>query len=228
MGKVPFNARRSDVLWIDPDELILIVDKEHPLYDPRVKLPVNENLVTNILFQMQGILEPILIAKTDEGKAVVVDGRQRTKALRVANERLKEQGAQPLQMPCILKRGKGNDLYSMGVSTNEHRRQDTPKEKAKKVGVLRNQGYSSAHCAEIFGVSVQTIQRWEGLLSPKDTGEKKEEKKKNARQRMRSRKEVVEQLEKFKKLVSKNSVEEIQKVSGISMLEWVLKEDEHD
>lgn len=162
MGKTPFNARRSDCLWLDPEAVVLVTEKDSPFWDPRVHLPVNEGLVINMLYDMQGVIEPIIVAK-DGGEPVVVDGRQRVKALREANRRLREQGGEPLMCPCILKRGNGLNLFEMSISTNEQRVQDSPMEKAAKLKRLLNQGTSISDAAKIFGVSEQTIRKWEEL-----------------------------------------------------------------
>jgi ParB family chromosome partitioning protein len=119
-------------------------------------------MVANMLLRMQGVLEPILIVK-DGGEPVVIDGRQRVKALREANKILKEQGATPLQVPAILKRGDDNSLFAMSLSTNEQRVQDKPLEKAKKLVRLLNQGVSLPEAAVIFGVGIETVKRWETL-----------------------------------------------------------------
>jgi hypothetical protein len=162
MGKVPFNARRSDCLWIDPDELLLITDKSHPLYDERVEEPVDEKLKANILYKMQGVLEPVIICRIN-GDPAIVDGRRRTKAARAANQELREQGAEPIQIPCMLKRGDGNDLFGMSIAMNEQRRDDTASAKSAKLIRLLNQGHSHEDAAKVFGVSVTTIRRWEKI-----------------------------------------------------------------
>jgi hypothetical protein len=45
----------------DTDQLTLVTDKKHPLYDTRVELPVDETLVESIL--MFGVLDPIKITR---------------------------------------------------------------------------------------------------------------------------------------------------------------------
>lgn len=218
MSKVPFDARRSDCLWLDPEELMIITDKNHPLYDPRAMLPVDESLIANILFEMQGVLEPIIVAKDEDGHPIVVDGRQRTKALREANKRLKAQGASPLQMPFIYKRGNGTDLFAISISLNEQRIQDGPKEKAEKLKRLLNQGYNLKQAADVFGVSVGTIRNWESLLNTSETHEEKVIARKKpstpkTRKKLRSRKEITERL------ANSEGIE-------AEVLRWVLNEGE--
>ena len=42
MGKAALNAKRGDHFYVDPESLVLVTDKSHPLYDPRVENPVDE------------------------------------------------------------------------------------------------------------------------------------------------------------------------------------------
>ena len=63
-------AGKSNLLLFDPDELHLITDKAHKLYDPRVEDPVDETLVASILFK--GVVESIIVWKDPElGKTCV-------------------------------------------------------------------------------------------------------------------------------------------------------------
>ena len=48
-----YEVKRSDCLWFDPEDLVLVTDKESPFYDPRVELPVDDGLVQNILYNLQ-------------------------------------------------------------------------------------------------------------------------------------------------------------------------------
>jgi ParB family chromosome partitioning protein len=91
-------GRRLNAFAVDPDNLIIIgLDTddgpEHPLYDERVKLPLDESTVLNIM--AIGVKEPVLVRKTD-GNPEVVDGRRRTMHAREANRRLRELGEKTL------------------------------------------------------------------------------------------------------------------------------------
>src|SRR5512143_1919662 len=96
------NAKgKRDAYMFDPEDLVLVTDEKSPLYDERVHLPVNEALVMNMLFAPdgvpQGVLEPITAVRNPEtGKVEVVVGRQRVKAAREANKRLKKRGEEPI------------------------------------------------------------------------------------------------------------------------------------
>lgn len=120
-----FNVNPSDltVVGIDTDD-----DESHPLYDPRIKLPLSENMVLNIMHM--GVLEPIQVVK-DGIEYRVVDGRRRTLHARVANERLKERGLDPIKVPIVVKKGDNKMLFAMGQASNRFRVNSGPMESAK-------------------------------------------------------------------------------------------------
>lgn len=156
MGKQLFKATRRDCYLFDPKELVLIKDKEHPLYDPRVELPVDDALVESIMFDSQGVIEPIVITKDGED-AVVIDGRQRVKAALEANKRLKKAGAVPVKVPCVVRKGSAKHLTAASVTANEVRINDDILARAKKASNLLNMGYTEEEIAKLFGVTKQTI-----------------------------------------------------------------------
>ncbi|MCQ3881098.1 hypothetical protein [Klebsiella variicola] len=40
---------KSNVLFFEPENLHLVIDTTHPLYDERVHLPLNEAVILNIM-----------------------------------------------------------------------------------------------------------------------------------------------------------------------------------
>ena len=87
---------KTDVYYLDPDEVVLVTDKKSALYDERVENSYNEELVLNMLYApdgetAQGVLEPTIGRRNPEtGKVEIIDGRQRTLACREANKRQKK------------------------------------------------------------------------------------------------------------------------------------------
>jgi ParB family chromosome partitioning protein len=157
-SKVAFaNAKRANLFRIDPAELVLIVDTDHPLYDERVHLPVEESLVRNIA--VYGVIEPVIVAKLGD-QPVVVDGRQRVKAAREASDRLEKEGRERIMVPCFMRRGNAEALFGVSISANEHRKDDSPLGKSDKLLRLLAIGRTEEDCADIFGVSGQTIANW--------------------------------------------------------------------
>lgn len=122
---------KSNVLFFEPENLHLVTDTTHPLYDERVHLPLNESVILNIM--ELGVLEPIIVWKDPEsGKTCVVAGRQRVKNAMEANTRRKRAGLEPWPVPGIAKRGSAIQMAKYMVSENEITQPDTPLGRAKK------------------------------------------------------------------------------------------------
>lgn len=158
---------RDDMLWFDPEELVLVTDETHPLWDERMKLPLDEASVVNVM--TIGILEPILVRKNghdESGKPIVevVDGRQRVRWAREANKRLTKAGKEPLRVPAVRKRGEDGDLLGMMISTNEIRRADDSMTRARKVKRYLDMGRTEEDAANRFGKSIATIKNLLTLL----------------------------------------------------------------
>ena len=89
---------KSNVLFFEPENLHLVTDTTHPLYDERVHLPLNEAVILNIM--ELGVLEPIIVWKDPEtGKTCVVAGRQRVRTLRKQTPGESGQGWNPGRYP---------------------------------------------------------------------------------------------------------------------------------
>lgn len=122
---------KTNVLNFEPENLHLVTDKTHPLYDEREHLPIEEGMVLNIA--ELGVLEPIIVWKDPEtGLTCVVVGRQRVKHTLEANKLRLKEGKDPLLVPGVVKRGSANQMAKYMVSENEIRRPDTPLGRAKK------------------------------------------------------------------------------------------------
>ena len=160
-SKTAFNTSRLNAFSFNPKELVLVEDETDPLFDPRIKMPLDDALVKNIMFQ--GIIEPVVITKRD-GQAIVIAGRQRVRAAREANKRLEEMGKEPLNVPCVVRRGNEADLFGVSISENENRQDDSPLGKAEKCARYLSMGKSEEEAALTFGVSKQCIQSWLKLL----------------------------------------------------------------
>lgn len=156
-------AGKTNLLFFDPEKLVLVTDKTSPLYDDRVHLPVDEMMAHNIDYQ--GIVMPIEISKNPEtGEVEVVLGRQRVKACRLANTWRKERGAAPRQVPAVVFKGKREQALDAIVSENEHRRADTPLGRAEKMRQLMALGRGEDQVAMIFNCKVATVRSTLALL----------------------------------------------------------------
>ena len=164
------GATRSNLFKLDPsDERIKIVgidtdDKstnDHPLWDRRVLLPVDEALVLNMM--VYGMIDPVKIRR--EGDIyVVVDGRQRLRACREANKRLLAEGKEGIRAKLLIERGDDAFMYGVMVSANENRQDDDIMVKAEKANTLMAMGKSMKETAVAFGVTEQAVRNWLAML----------------------------------------------------------------
>ncbi len=158
------HTSRSTVYGYDPELLVLVDDKSHPLFDERVKWEPDEAMVRNIIHH--GVLEPVIARKNSEtGQLEVVDGRQRVSCTREANRRLREQGSDIILVPTIIRKtGDDGAFAGVMVSANEIRREDTPVNKAMKMERLITLGRDENQLALLFGISKQTVGNYLSLL----------------------------------------------------------------
>jgi len=161
MSKQAFDAPRTNAWNLNPSELVLVEDVDHPLYDPRVFLPVDESLVRNIM--VNGVIEPVIIARINQ-TTYVVDGRQRVKAALEANVRLEREGKEPIRVCCVCRRGTETDLFGVSISANENRQDDSPLGRANKAAKLMAMGRTEDEAAVAFGVTKQCINQWLKVL----------------------------------------------------------------
>lgn len=163
---------KTDVYYFDPADVVLVENEKSVLYDERVKNDYKESLVLNMLFQPdpdgppQGVLKVLLGQRNPEtGKVEIIDGRQRTKAAREANKRLKKQGAEPIRLPVLLKRaGSAQRVMAMLISSNEHATEESPSAKARKAQRYIDLGRDEKEVATLLGVSEATVKNMLRLL----------------------------------------------------------------
>src|SRR5882672_6589488 len=153
---------RGDTLNFRPEDLKVITDSKHPLYDPRVERKPTERMILSIM--RRGILLSMLIRRDGED-VYVVDGRQRRAAAIEANKRLKKEGGKPVVCPCTWKRAEDKVLYEISVTTNELREGDSMLERAHKMQHLLDlNGGDINDCAVSFGVTTVTVKGHLALL----------------------------------------------------------------
>ncbi|WP_316425558.1 ParB/RepB/Spo0J family partition protein [Klebsiella oxytoca] len=154
---------KTNVLTFEPENLYLVTDKTHPLYDERVHLPIHEPTVINIM--ELGVLEPIIIWKDPEtALTCVVEGRQRVKNTIEANKRLQKEGKKPLLIPAVVRRGSPVSMAQAMISANEIFQADTPLGRAKKMADALARGHDEKDLAMMFGASIQTVRATLSLL----------------------------------------------------------------
>ena len=152
------GAGRADLFSLDPDDII--IPESGPLYDERSEWPIDESLVQNIIFL--GQIEPINVRKN--GSIIeVVTGRQRVKAIREINRRARERGEKPMRILARLLTGTDAEHYSIMISENEIRKNDTIAVKIKKAKNLTKFGYTADQIAKNFAIDKRTAESWLAL-----------------------------------------------------------------
>lgn len=133
---------------------------EHPLWQDRATLGLDEAKVMTAF--THGIDEVVTVTKDN----LVVGGRQRTKALRAANELRVKAGLEPHMLKIMIK--KSDDpkaLVGAMVRENALRVDLTPHQKAEQAQkMVETQGFSLEEVASEFGVGVQCVKNWLSVI----------------------------------------------------------------
>ena len=156
-GSINPKAKAGTIHQVDPRSLVVIgLDTEdgveHALYDERVKYPLREALVASIV--AKGVLSPVHV-RIDDGKAVVVDGRQRVRAAREAAARFAAEGS-PIQLrvPVIVVAAKKAAVAAFqSVALNALRQADSFAVTARKAAHLFTLTKNIGEVALAFGIS---------------------------------------------------------------------------
>lgn len=165
-AKMELALGRGDRFFFSPDSLIIIgLDtkdgKEHPLYDERVNLEVPRWMVDSI--KAYGVLEDVIVRR-DGDDLLVVDGRQRTRATRIANKELKKEGKPEVRVGVTIRKDDDKGIEAIHVIANEHRQADTPIVRAKKAQRMLDAGHAEAEVAFCFGITIEYLRQLQKLL----------------------------------------------------------------
>jgi ParB family chromosome partitioning protein len=158
---------KGQLLHFDPNKLVIVEDENNPLFDERVEMEIDKKKVDNVL--AIGILEPVLVRKNGVNEAgepivEVVDGRQRVKWARAANEILAAENKELIRVPAIAKMGEDFELFGMSIAANELRNQDDAITRAKKIKRFIDMGRTQQEAAIWSGKSDTTIRNLLALL----------------------------------------------------------------
>lgn len=158
---------KTDLFLFDPEDLFVAMDPKHPLYDERVKIPLNEDTIESIM--RVGVLEPVLFRKNGtlpngDPLCEVEDGRRRVLHARVANKRLIAMGKEPIRVAGVPRRDDDQEAFGVSIEANEHRDADPPLIRARKMKRLLEQGNTEKQVASRFRCTVQTIKNSLELL----------------------------------------------------------------
>lgn len=136
-NKLPAGAVKGDMIYIDPEKILIPSDPEHYLFDERKDYPVNPRQVE---FSKEFGCKLAVIGTLTDGKkgkeVLVVDGRQRIGALRQANKEMLAEGTPPDMiwlMPVTLVDGTELELHTTAQAANSFHKGDSPSVEARKV-----------------------------------------------------------------------------------------------
>lgn len=141
---------KTDVFLEYPEKVKLIDDPEHPLYDERMNLPMNENMVLGMM--VKGVKTPIVCRRAKDGVFEVTDGRQRVRHLIEANRRLMLDGKLPLRIAIKLSSDKDNEVFENLVMLNSHRTADVLSVKARNLVRYLEKGHTEADAIIYFNL----------------------------------------------------------------------------
>jgi ParB family transcriptional regulator, chromosome partitioning protein len=150
---------KTDMLFLDPDKVVIVTDKDHALHDKRAEEALPESFIENLM--ICGVHTPVSVRKdTENGDTILEDGRKRTLGLREANKRLRKKGvpeADLHRLPALVKRGTMGDAVMRMIFLNEQRFEDSPSNKARKAARALDLGKTEEEVANAFGVSIATV-----------------------------------------------------------------------
>lgn len=170
------GATRANAFLVDPSDVVIVgLDTkdgiEHPLYDPRIHLPLDEGLVLDLM--ELGQLQEVLVRKNGDAFEVV-DGRQRIRAMREANKRLAAKGMETMKARVAVRRPLDRrsveaDALGVMISANENRQDDDVVAKAAKAERLLALGKEKAEVARRFGIVLPSLENLLALNDLSDT-----------------------------------------------------------
>lgn len=144
---------KTNVLASEPEELHLVIDRTHPLYDRCIHLSINEAMMLNIMDQ--DVLKPIIVWKDPEaGLFYMVGGRQYVCHTLEVNKRPMEEGKEPLLISAAAKRGFAIHVAQAVVNANEICQADIPLGRVKEMADALGHGHGEDDLALMLGVSV--------------------------------------------------------------------------
>lgn len=151
-----------------PEEITVVTDKKHYLFQSRAIDPLDEQMINSII--EHGVLEPPIVVPAGqdaEGSDVyeVVDGRQRVRCAVEANRRLENRKDRLRRIVCKVKDA-GAESHGVRLKNilNEHRKEADPMTRAEGMAEYMSVGYDKAATAVDFWTSEKTVDRHLSLL----------------------------------------------------------------
>lgn len=162
-GRVP---RRDVFIGHDTDVTVIGLDTadgpEHPLYDPRITLPITDDDLASVA--EYGVKQPVLCWRNPETKRVeLIDGIQRTRWVRALNEG--RSPANKIRLPRLTEAGLTQEqAIDLKVVLNAFRKDNDHIAKGAIVEHLQRMGRTRERIRLLLnGVSLVSIDNWHRL-----------------------------------------------------------------
>lgn len=157
---------RKDAIAFRPEDLVIVTDPKHPLYDERATMPLDEGMIANI--KRMGVLQPIIVRHNGEkdGRPVVevVAGRQRVRSAIEANKQLRAEGQPEIYVYAVVQRGNDVKLFEVGISENEGRQDTDVMNRARNMQRYLDMGRDEDDISVIFKCTKQMVRYTLALL----------------------------------------------------------------
>lgn len=152
-------VKRTDVIEVDPEKIVLVgVDEELTdenwfAFCPRADEPVDDEFIEDV--KQNGVRTP-LEGYRDGSRVVLLDGRRRLKAARIAGL---------VSVKVILRKDDPEGLFAVNISAEATRKSLLPTQRAKLMQhFINTTGASQKACAKLFAVSPRVVQYTVALL----------------------------------------------------------------
>lgn len=152
------DVSRGTLTYLYPDDLTVVVDPAHPLYDPRVEWPLDLAKVADI--RERGVMHPILIRENGEdakGRPIleVIDGRRRVLHAREVNKGLKN--GSRIRVPVVFAHGDDIQMVLHAIALNANREDETVHSRAVKVQKVIKLGATVEDVAKALCTTTKTV-----------------------------------------------------------------------
>lgn len=143
-------------------------DGNDVLWDPSVEFGYDDDLLSSI--DNYGVLKPVLVTPrviNGEKRAVVVDGRDRSRHLRRVNEIRVARGDDPHKLDVINTSGSEEELLELRIAANVKRERSPMYFVYEANRLHRDLGKPRDEVAKMYGKSESTIDNWIALANAK-------------------------------------------------------------
>lgn len=179
MGGQAFDAPRLQAFYLDPSTVtVLCLDtkdgEEHPLWDPRFSIPVDQSDIDSVM--TYGVLTVGIVRKEKMAdgseRTVVIDGRQRTRWARAANDVIRAEVGEgkaydekKILVPYYVVKNQSEEKIARMIIAANHHKETPPLMKAQLAKQRLDRGHSMKDVAIAFGVTPQAVTEWVRGLS---------------------------------------------------------------